>query len=115
MPARSATKRSATVPTRRLLDGFSYVITYLDRFDSVSNLISQLAFMENVRVTEEMLSGLLEHRAAFDNLREGCFVELFIRELFGNAYLGRFGRRKVKTLLDGLDCHRKPDRFHRSS
>jgi len=87
-----------------LLDGFSYIITYLDRFDSVSNLISQLAFMENVRVTEEMLSGLLEHRAAFENLREGCFVELFIRELFANSYLGRFGRRKVKTLLDGLDA-----------
>jgi uncharacterized protein (TIGR04442 family) len=87
-----------------LLDGFSYVITYLDRFDSVSNLVSQLAFMENVRVTEEMLSGLLEHRAAFDNLREGCFVDLFIRELFTNSYLGRFGRRKVKALLDGLDA-----------
>jgi uncharacterized protein (TIGR04442 family) len=87
-----------------LLDGFSYVITYLDRFDSVSNLVCQLAFMENVRVTEEMLNGLLEHRAAFENLREGCFVELFIRELFANSYLGRFGRRKVRTLLDGLDA-----------
>jgi uncharacterized protein (TIGR04442 family) len=87
-----------------LLGGFSYVITYLDRFDSVSNLVSQLAFMENVRVTEEMLNGLLEHRAAFENLNEGCFVEIFIRELFANSYLGRFGRRKVKTLLDGLDA-----------
>ena len=85
-----------------LLDGFSYVITYLDRYDSVSNLVSQLAFMENVKVTEEMLNGLLEHRAAFENLREGAFIELFIRELFENAYLGRFGRRKVRTLLDGL-------------
>jgi uncharacterized protein (TIGR04442 family) len=85
-----------------LLDGFSYVITYLDRLDSVSNLISQLAFMENVRITEEMLRGFLEHKAAFDNLQEGCFQELFIRELFENAYLGRFGRRKVKALMDGL-------------
>jgi uncharacterized protein (TIGR04442 family) len=85
-----------------LLDGFSYVITYLDRYDSVSNLVSQLAFMENVKVTEEMLYSLLEHRAAFENLKDGCFVDLFIRELFGNAYLGRYGRRKVKTLLDGL-------------
>ncbi|HIJ81722.1 MAG TPA: TIGR04442 family protein [Desulfuromonadales bacterium] len=85
-----------------LLDGFSYVITYLDRFDSVSNLISQLAFMENVKVNEEMLNGLLEHKAAFDNLREDCFHELFIRELFTNAYLGGFGRRKVKTLMEGL-------------
>jgi len=85
-----------------LIDGFSYIITYLDRFDSVSNLISQLAFMENVRVTEEMLQGLLEHRAAFNNLKENCFDELFIKDLFGNAYLGKFGRRKVTTLLDGL-------------
>jgi uncharacterized protein (TIGR04442 family) len=85
-----------------LMDGFSYVITYLDRFDSVSNLISQLAFMENVRVSEEMLQGLLEHKASFDNLKEGCFEALFIRELFQNAYLGRFGRRKVTALLEGL-------------
>lgn len=85
-----------------LLDGFSYVITYLDRFDTVSNLISQLAFMENVRVNEEMLSGLLEHKAAFDNLHEDCFQELFIKELYTNAYLGNFGRRKVKTLIEGL-------------
>lgn len=85
-----------------LLDGFSYVITYLDRFDTVSNLISQLAFMENVRVSEEMLRGILEHKAAFDNIQEGCFQELFIRELFENAYLGRFGRRKVKALMDGV-------------
>ena len=85
-----------------LLDGFSYVVTYLDRFDSVSNLVSQLAFMENVKINEEMLRGLLEHKAAFDNLHDDCFQELFIRELFANAYLGGFGRRKVKTLMEGL-------------
>ncbi len=85
-----------------LLDGFSYVVTYLDRFDSVSNLISQLAFMENVKINVEMLRGMLEHKAAFDNLHEDCFYELFIRELFTNAYLGTFGRRKVMTLMKGL-------------
>ncbi len=101
-----------------LLDGFSYVITYLDRFDSVSNLISQLAFMENVRINEEMLRGLLEHKAAFNNLHDDCFHDLFIRDLFANAYLGSFGRRKVKALMEGLaaieahwstieDLHRK--------
>jgi uncharacterized protein (TIGR04442 family) len=90
-----------------LMDGFSYVITYLDRFDSVSNLVSQLAFMENVRVSEEMLQGLLEHKAAFDNLKEECFEELFIHGLFQNAYLGRFGRRKVTALLEGLTAVEK--------
>ncbi|ABL01005.1 TIGR04442 family protein [Pelobacter propionicus] len=86
-----------------LLDGFSYVITYLDRFDGVANLINNLAFMENVRINDEMLRGLVEHKAAFDNLRRDCFRELFIRDLFGNAYLGRFGRRKVQALMDGLE------------
>lgn len=85
-----------------LLDGFSYVITYLDRFDTVSNLISQLAFMENIRISEEMLRSLLEHKAAFDNLDENCFQGLFIRDLLANAYLGSFGRRKVKTLMEGM-------------
>ncbi len=85
-----------------LLDGFSYMITYLDRFDSVSNLVSQLAFMENVRINEDMLRGLLEHKAAFENLHVDCFQELFIRELFENAYLGCFGRRKVQALMDGM-------------
>jgi len=85
-----------------LLDGFSYVITYLDRFDSVSNLVSQLAFMENVRINKEMLQGLIEHKAAFNNLEGNCFMELFIRELFENAYLGRFGRCKVTALMNGL-------------
>jgi uncharacterized protein (TIGR04442 family) len=86
-----------------LLDGFSYVITYLDRFDGVANLINNLAFMENVRINDEMLRCLLEHKAAFDNLGEGCFRELFICDLFENAYLGRFGRRKVQILMDGLE------------
>ncbi len=86
-----------------LLDGFSYVVTYLDRFDGVSSLINNLAFMENVRINEEMLRSLLEHKAAFDNLRPDCFRELFIDDLFTNAYLGRFGRRKVQALMEGLE------------
>lgn len=85
-----------------LLEGFSYVITYLDRLDSSLSLIGQLAFMENIRITEEMLHGLLEHRSAFENLQPGCFEELFAKELFDNPYLGRFGRQKMTMLLEGL-------------
>ncbi len=85
-----------------LLEGFSYVITYLDRLDSTMSLIGQLAFMENIRITEEMLRGLLEHQAAFENLQPGCFEELFAKELFNNPYLGRFGRLKMTMLLEGL-------------
>lgn len=86
-----------------LLADLSYVITYLDRFDNVANLVSQLAFMQNVRVSVKMLQEALEHKAAFDRLKKGCFHELLIRELFENVYLGRFGRRKVVALMDGLN------------
>jgi len=85
-----------------LLKDFSTVVAYLDRFDSVANLISQLAFMENVRIDKELLRDLLEHKAVFDNLQKGCFHELFIKDLFHNIYLGRFGKRKVATLMEGL-------------
>jgi len=85
-----------------LLEDFSYVTTYLDRLDSSLSLIGELGFMENVRITEEILLGLLEHRAAFENLQPGCFEELFVKELFDNPYLGRFGRMKISALVDGL-------------
>lgn len=86
-----------------LMEGFSYIITYLDRLDSTMSLIGQLAFMENVRISEELLQGLVEHKAAFDNLGPGCFDELFLRDLFTNPYLGRYGRLKMTTLLEGID------------
>jgi len=85
-----------------LLDGFSYIITYLDRFDSVINLISQLAFMENVRISKDMLRDILEHKAAFDNLEENSFDRLFINGLNENTYLGRFGKMKVNALVSGI-------------
>ncbi len=86
-----------------LLEGFSYIVTYLDRLDSTLSLIGQLAFMENVRITEELLQGLLEHKAAFDNLAAGCFEEFFLRDLFTNPYLGRYGRLKMTALVEGLE------------
>lgn len=86
-----------------LMEGFSYIITYLDRLDATMSLIGQLAFMENVRISEDMLFGLAEHKAAFDNLHPSCFDELFLRDLFGNPYLGRYGRLKINALLEGLE------------
>lgn len=85
-----------------LLEGFSHIITYFDRYDATSQVVNQLAFMENVRVSEEMLRSLLGNRSAFEELRPGLFEELFIAGLLQNKYLGRYGRRKVTALLAGL-------------
>ncbi len=93
--------------SQSLLAGFSYLITYLDRLDSTMSMIGQLAFMENIRINEEILHGMLEHKAAFDNLSPDCFKEIFLDDLFENPYLGRFGRLKMTILLDGIDSIRK--------
>jgi uncharacterized protein (TIGR04442 family) len=90
-----------------LLEGFSAIITYFDRYDAAISLISQLAFMENYRITEEMIRSLLGNRRAFDELRQGLFEELFVTDLLQNSYLGKYGRRKVSTLLHGLNLARE--------
>jgi uncharacterized protein (TIGR04442 family) len=85
-----------------LLEGFSYIITYFDRYDSTSSIINQLAFMENVRISEEMLRSLLGNKAEFDLLKPALFEELFISGILENKYLGNYGRKKVVSLLRGL-------------
>lgn len=87
---------------RSLLEDFTVLTRFLDRFDSVANLINQLAFMENVKIDRQMLHDLLEHKAAFDSLNPDCFREFFVNDLLRNVYLGRFGRRKVIALVEGL-------------
>jgi len=85
-----------------LLEEFSSIVTYFDRFDSTSSIISKIAFMENVRITEEMLRSFIGNKREFDALRENFFEELFITELSANRYLGKYGARKINTLSKGL-------------
>ena len=85
-----------------LLEEFSSIITYFDRFDSTSSTISKIAFMENVRITEEMIRSFLGNKREFDSLHNGLFEELFISGLFANRYLGKYGRNKIVTLAAGL-------------
>lgn len=85
-----------------IIEGFSYLITFFDRYDTTSQAVNQLAFMENVRITEEMIRSLLGNKTAFDSLRDGLFDELFIAGLLENKYLGRYGRMKITNLRRGL-------------
>lgn len=85
-----------------LLENFSYIITYFDRYDNTSTHINQLAFMENVRFTEEMVRSLLGNKKAFDGLAPGLFPKLFFTGILANKYLGRFGRKKILCLQKGL-------------
>lgn len=85
-----------------LLENFSCIITYFDRYDNTSAIINQLAFMENVRFSEEMIRSLLGNKKAFDALAPGLFQLLFFKGILSNKYLGRFGRKKIQSLQKGL-------------
>ncbi len=86
-----------------LLENFSYIITFFDRFDSSSQQVNRLAFMEDYLLSEEVTRSLLGSREAFDVLQPGLFDKLFFSAIEDNDYLGRFGRRKVKLLRRGLE------------
>lgn len=86
-----------------LLEDFSYIITFFDRYDSTSTNISQIAFMESSRPTEELLQSLLGSRQEFSKLVKGLFDKLFFEDIIVNRYLGRFGRQKLLRLKKGLE------------
>ncbi|SHI95222.1 TIGR04442 family protein [Malonomonas rubra DSM 5091] len=86
-----------------LLENFSYIITFFDRYDSSLNMLSQMAFMENFRLTDKILRSLLGNQQAFNSLSRNLFGRLFFDDILGNGYLGRFGRRKLDCLERGLN------------
>ncbi|MFA5515281.1 MAG: TIGR04442 family protein [Desulfuromonadales bacterium] len=85
-----------------LLENFSNIVTYFDRYDSTSAKISQLAFMDGVLFNEETIRSLLGNKKAFAELAPNLFEKLFFADILENKYLGRFGRRKLPCLQKGL-------------
>jgi len=85
-----------------LLEHFSYIITYFDRYDNTSSVINQLAFMENVHFGEEQIRSLLGNKKAFDELNGKLWKDLFFKQVLENKYLGQFGRKKIVCLQKGL-------------
>ena len=85
-----------------ILEWYSYIVTFFDRYDATSSVINQLAFMENIRISEEMIRSLLGNRRAFDRLSPELFRKLFLAGLLEDKYLGSYGRKKVTQLTEGL-------------
>ncbi len=86
-----------------LLEEFSRIITFFDRYDYTSTNISRLAFMEHFQSSTEWLENLLQNRAEFNKLEKGLFHQLFFVPLLDSPFLTRYGRQKLHRLQKGLE------------
>lgn len=86
-----------------LLEEFSSIVTYFDRYDHVQASVSQIAFVEDTAFGEDFLRSVLGNMKEFDELERGLFYDIFIRPLLNNKYITNYGRKKVKTAFVGLE------------
>jgi uncharacterized protein (TIGR04442 family) len=85
-----------------LFEEFTSIVTYFDRYDTVSTLLSQIAFMENVELTEDSLRSLIGNKKEFDRLDTKLFGEIFTQDLLSNKYITGYGRKKIEAVSMGI-------------
>lgn len=85
-----------------LFEEFTSVATYFDRYDNVSSLLSQMAFMDNVGFTEDSLRSLIGNKKEFDLLESKLFEEIFTKTLLRNKYVTTFGKKKISAISKGM-------------
>ena len=86
-----------------VLEEFSSIVTYFDRYDNVQALLSQISFMKNIEFAEDSLRSLVGNKQAFDELDGSLFKTVFIRDLIENKYITSYGKRKLKLILKGIE------------
>lgn len=92
-----------------LFEEFTGIVTYFDRYDHVQSTMSQMAFTENLEFSEASLRSLLGNKREFDTLDATLFGDLFVTSLINNKYVTRYGKRKIKSVVDGIDKVDKGD------
>lgn len=86
-----------------VLEEFSSLVTYFDRYDNVRAMLGNLAFMKNPEFREDAVRSLLGNKKAFDELDDSLFHSVFIKELYRNKYITGYGKRKIELVVKGLD------------
>jgi uncharacterized protein (TIGR04442 family) len=86
-----------------IVEEFSALITYFDRYDNITAALTRIAFVENMELNEHTLRSVIENKKEFDALDKRLFRELFIREMFNNNYITNFGKRKIRVFAEGIE------------
>ncbi len=86
-----------------IFEELSSIITYFDRYDNIQSFLSRVAFMEQLELTETLLRSLMGNKREFDALDKNLFREIFVADLLANRYITFFGKKKIRTLTDGIE------------
>jgi uncharacterized protein (TIGR04442 family) len=85
-----------------ILEELSGILTYFDRYDHVQSSLSQLAFMRDTNLGEDFIRSLVGNKKEFDDLEEGLFDSIFIKDMLSNRYITNYGKKKLKVFSSGL-------------
>lgn len=92
-----------------VFEELSSIITYFDRYDNVNSSLSRIAFMEHLELSEDSIRSLVGNKKEFDTLDKDLFKDIFIGGLLANKYITAFGKKKIRSLFDGVEKVLKGD------
>lgn len=86
-----------------VFEELSGILTYFDRYDNVSSVLSNIAFTEKVDISDDILRSLVGNRHRFEELQKGLFNKLFKTQFASNKYMTSFGKKRIETMFSGLE------------
>ena len=82
---------------------FNFLIGFFGKVEVALGHISRLAFMDSEHLNVDLLLELKKDQTIFDTIETGLFSRLFVDELLENPLLGSYGRRRIKSLVQGIE------------
>lgn len=87
---------------------FHFLAGFFGKVETALGHIARLAFMDSEHLTVELLQALKKDQTIFDSLEPGLFRRLLIDELLTNPLMGSYGRRRIKSLVQGIESATSP-------
>lgn len=100
---RACDERSRDGAAAHLTQLFNFLIGFFGKVEAALGHISRLAFMDSEHLSVVLLLKLKKDQTIFDTLEAGLFRRLFVDELLENPLLGSYGRRRIKSLVQGIE------------
>ena len=100
---RACDERARDGVAAHLTQLFNFLIGFFGKVETALGHISRLAFMDSEHLSVALLLELKKDQTIFDTIEAGLFRRLFVDDLLENPLLGSYGRRRIKSLVQGIE------------